>query len=116
MSVMLTRWAKLHNLTNAEKALEPAIASLGVPYRAQHALWALGVFADFALLNQRLVIEVDDPGHARRKKADAERTAKLNRAGWRVVRTTNAAALSNPYATVDRLMEEASLPLRTRKA
>jgi very-short-patch-repair endonuclease len=96
-------------------ALEPAIASLGVPYRFQHPVWALGVFPDFVLLQHRLVIEVDDDSHRRasKKKADAERTAKLERAGWRVVRCTNAEALSYPYQTIDRLMADAGLELRT---
>lgn len=51
-------------------------------------MWALGCFPDFALPDQRVVIEVDDASHNRaaKKKADAERTRKLNGAGWTVVR------------------------------
>lgn len=112
---MLMRWAKLYNGTDAERAIEPAIASLGVPYRFQHPVWSLSLFPDFALLRQRLIIEVDDDSHKRKKKADAERTAKLEKQGWRVVRCTNDEALSDPYKTVDRLMEAAGLALRTRK-
>jgi len=116
MSLMLQRWARLHNLTEAERSLEPAVASLGVPYRVQNPLWALGLFPDFSLLSQKLIIEVDDPSHARKRKADAERTAKLNRAGWRVFRCSNDEALTDPYGTVDRLMKAAGLELRTRRA
>lgn len=113
---LLRNWAKLYSQqTPAEAALEPAIASLGVPYRFQHPVWAAGLFPDFALLDQRLVIEVDDKSHRRKTKADAERTAKLERLGWRVVRCTNEEALEAPHNTVDRMMAEAGLPLRTNR-
>lgn len=113
----LKNWAKLYSGTEAELALEPAVASLGVPYRFQHPVWALGLFPDFVLLRDRLVIEVDDRSHrtASKKKADAERTARLEKAGWRVVRCTNEEALAAPYPTVDRMMAEAGLPYRTPK-
>lgn len=112
MSVLLSRWAKLYNLTPAERALEPAIAALGIPYRVQHPLWALGLFPDFVLLDARVVIEVDDPSHRRKAAADAERTAKLNRAGWRVARCTNEEAMADPVGTINRLMTELGLPQR----
>lgn len=118
MNLMLTRWSKLYSQqTPAEAALEPALASLGQPYRFQHPVWSAGVFPDFVLLEQRVVIEVDDPSHRTRSKktADAVRTAKLERLGWRVVRCTNDEALSDPYATVDRLMADIGLAYRTRK-
>lgn len=118
MSIHLKRWAKLYSdATPAERALEPAVASLGRPYRFQHALFALGLFPDFALIADKVIIEVDDPSHntRARKKSDAERTKKLERAGWRVVRCTNDEALSDPYGTVDRLMEEAGLDYRTKE-
>jgi very-short-patch-repair endonuclease len=117
MSMFLANWAKLYGGTQSERALEPAVASLGVPYRFQHPLWALSVFPDFALLEQRVVIEVDDPGHRTKRKKDADgiRTKKLVGAGWRVVRCTNDEAKNDPYGTVDRLMQEAGLTLRTRK-
>jgi very-short-patch-repair endonuclease len=112
----LSKWAKLYNGTPAEMALEPAIAALGRPYRFQHPLWSLGIFPDFVLLNERLVIEVDDKSHNRadKRKADALRTKKLNSLGWRVVRCTNEEALQAPFATVNRLMEDANLPYRVK--
>jgi very-short-patch-repair endonuclease len=75
----------------------------------------LGLFPDFALLDSKLIIEVDDPGHRRRKKQDAERTAKLEKQGWRVLRCTNADAMTDPWGTVDKLMEAAGLPHRTKR-
>lgn len=111
----LGKWAKLYGGTPSELMLEPAVASLGVPYRFQHPLWVLGLFPDFVLLEQRVVIEVDDPSHARKRKADALRTAKLNKAGWRVVRCTNAEAEADPYGAVDRMMASLNLPHRTKE-
>lgn len=117
MSLFLKRWAKLYSdQTPAERALEPAIASLGIPYRCQHPVWRFGSFIDFVLLDDRVAIEVDDASHKRidRRIKDAERTQKLVAAGWTVVRCTNEEALTDPYRTVDRLMEAAGLPSRTK--
>lgn len=116
MNLLLTRWAKLYSQqTPAERAIEPAIARLGIPYRFQHPVWSVGVFPDYVLLDDRVVIEVDDPSHntKAKKAADKARTAKLEKAGWRVVRCTNEEALTDPYATVNRMMAELKLPHRT---
>lgn len=115
---MLGRWSRLYGQpTPAERALEPAIAALGVPYRFQHPLWALAVFPDFVLLQQRVVIEVDDPSHDARakKRKDEERTRKLRDAGWTVARCTNEDVLRDPlapYQVVNRLMTQLGLTLR----
>jgi len=112
----LMRWAKLYSKpTEAETALEPAIASLGTPYRFQHPLWGLSLFPDFVLLVPRVIIEVDDSSHSTtvKKRADKERTEKLVRYNWRVIRCTNNQAITDPYGTIDSLMEEAELPYRT---
>lgn len=109
------RWAKLYsNQTPAERALEPAIASLGTPYRCQHPLWALRLFPDFVLLEPKIVIEVDDPGHRRtaQKRKDAERTSRLRAAGWRVARAENDEVLANPRAALKRML----LPLEPELA
>lgn len=116
MSYLLPRWAKLYSQpTPAEAAIEPAIAALGVPYRFQHPLWALGIFPDFVLLNERVVLEVDDPSHntKRKRDADALRTKKLNAAGWRVARCSNADAIANPHDAVNRMMVDLNLPHRS---
>lgn len=113
----LMRWAKLYsNPTEAEAALEPAIASMGIPYRFQHPLWGLSLFPDFALPGDRVIIEVDDPSHSttKKKKEDAERTAKLVKHNWRVVRCTNAQAIADPVGTINNLMEDLGLPHRAK--
>jgi very-short-patch-repair endonuclease len=117
-NLFLLRWSKLYaNPTDAEVAIEPAIASLGVRYRFQHPLFGLRLFPDFILPDYRLVIEVDDRSHFTKKKreADAERTERLNSGGWRVVRCTNDEAEEDPYGAVDKMMEEAGLNFRTRR-
>lgn len=109
----LKKWSKHYSQpTPAESSIEPAIAALGRPYRFQHPVWALGIFPDFVLLADRVVIEVDDDSHRRasKVKADKERTAKLERLGWRVVRCTNYEAQNAPYATVNRMMRDLNLP------
>lgn len=117
-NLFLIRWAKLYaNPTDAEAAIEPAIASLGVRYRFQHPMFGLRLFPDFILPDYRVVLEVDDRSHNTKKKreADAERTERLNHGGWTVVRCSNEEAEEDPYGTVDRMMQEAGLPLRTRR-
>jgi very-short-patch-repair endonuclease len=117
-NLFLLRWSRLYaNPTDAETAIEPAIASLGVRYRFQHPLFGLRLFPDFILPDYRVVIEVDDRSHYTKKKkeADAERTERLNHGGWTVVRCSNDEAEDDPYGTVDRLMTEAGLALRTRR-
>lgn len=117
-NLFLLRWAKLYaKPTDAEAAIEPAIAALGVRYRFQHPMFGLRLFPDFILPDYRLVIEVDDRSHSTKKKreADVERTERLNNAGWVVVRCSNEEAEEDPYGTIDRLMSEAGLTLRTRR-
>lgn len=104
------RWwaAAYSNPTEAEKAIEPAVAALGVPYRVQHPIWALSYRLDFAIPSLKLAIEVDDPSHTGKAKKlkDKQRTAKLEAKGWKVVRCTNAEALSDPQAAVERMLRD----------
>lgn len=86
--------------------MEPAVASLGIPYRFQHPEFRMGVVLDFALLSPRVAIEVDGRDHSQPKKrlADQERTRRLEALGWTVVRCQNEEALSDPYSTLDRML------------
>lgn len=112
---MFLRWwaAATSNPTPAEKALEPEVAKLGLPYRFQHPIWALRYRLDFAIPSLRLAIEVDDPSHTAKKKraADKQRTAKLEKAGWRVVRTTNAEVLADPARALKKMLDSAGIIL-----
>src|SRR5690606_34788837 len=97
------------NLTPAEKALEPEVAKLGVPYRVQHPIWALRYRLDFALPTLGIAIEVDDPSHTAKKKraADKKRTDRLKKAGWKVLRTTNAEVLADPEGALHSMLTAA---------
>lgn len=103
-------WAGAYsNPTPAEAALEPAVAALGIPYRFQHPIWALRFRLDFAFPTLKLAIEVDDPSHtAKAKRAkDKVRTAKLAKAGWKIVRCTNDEALTDPVGTLYKMLKAA---------
>ena len=93
-------------MTPAECALEPAVAALGEPYRVQHPFWRLGCFADFALLDRRVIIEVDGQSHngLQAKIKDRLRDLALLRKGWRTVRISNAEAMSDPAGALSRAL------------
>lgn len=103
MSMMLRYWYRLyHQMTPAEQALEPAIAALGERYRAQHPFLKHKHFADFVLLDRKLVIEVDGDSHDKpaQKKKDLDHMLALALDGWDVVRVSNEQALAVPAETV----------------
>lgn len=103
MSMMLRYWYRLYNnMTPAEQALEPAIAALGERYRSQHPFLKHKLFADFALLDRKRVIEVDGDSHDKpsQKKKDLEHMLALRSDGWDVVRVSNEQALAVPVETV----------------
>jgi hypothetical protein len=63
---LLSYWYRNYmHPTKAEASLETAVATLGEPYRTQHPFIALSHFADFALLDRKLTIEVDGDSHDR---------------------------------------------------
>jgi very-short-patch-repair endonuclease len=101
--MLLRYWARLYNKpTEAEKAIEPAIASLGERYRSQHPFFALRHIADFVLLDRKLIIEVDGKSHSAPKqiKKDLEHTIALKALGYEVIRVTNEQAMAAPWETV----------------
>ena len=77
----------------------------GIKFRRQHPIGPY--FADFACVSQKLVIEVDGQHHDDRIEADVQRTAALQREGWRVVRFSAAEVVQNPegvWAMIERLV------------
>lgn len=101
--MLLRYWARLYaNPTKSEIALEPAIAALGEPYRAQHPFFGLKHIADFVLLRRKLIIEVDGSSHDTpvQKKKDLEHTIALKALGYEVVRITNEQAQAIPVEIV----------------
>lgn len=107
----LANWARLYTMpTKSEQALEPAIAALGRPYRAQHPIFGHSFIVDFALLEDKIIIEVDGKSHnsSEAKELDKLRTAKLENLGWTVVRCRNEDAQRDPKGTVSRCLLEAA--------
>ena len=73
------------------------LRGLGYPVRRQHPI--AGYVADFAILNARLVIEIDGSVHEGEatRTADAARQAEIEALGWRIVRIEAQAALSGDH-------------------
>lgn len=108
---LCAKWAQLYTgQTKSEAALEPAIAALGRPYRFQHPFFGNHYFVDYALLEDKIIIEVDGKSHSSKdaKAADAERTRALEKQGWTVVRCKNEDAQRDPAGTVARLLLDAN--------
>lgn len=105
-----SRWYRLYsNPTKSELAIEPAVARLGVRYRAQHPAIFGKVIADFALLDERIILEIDGKSHRTTDgmAKDRERTAALEKLGWVVARCDNEDAEREPDACVARMLAEA---------
>lgn len=110
-SRFLEYWASLYQKqTVSESALEPAIAALGRPYRFQHPIFSHHFFVDYALMEDKIIIEVDGKSHnsAAAKEHDSQRTAALEKLGWTVVRCKNEDAQRDPAGTVARCLLDAN--------
>lgn len=97
-------------MTDAERRLWDRLRrnGLGVKFRRQHPFetWVL----DFVCLERKLVIEVDGSQHAETTAADAARSSRLERAGFRVLRFWNHDVLTNTDAVVERIWRELNPP------
>lgn len=65
-------------------------------------------FADFLCESEKLIAELDDISHSDKKVYDKQRTYALNKAGYRVIRFTNA----DVYDDLAGVMEQLYLYLR----
>lgn len=75
----------------------------GYKFRRQHAIGHYIV--DFCCSSLKLIVEIDADSHADGMKQDAERTAFLERLGYRVIRFTNADVHRNLRAVLDAILE-----------
>jgi very-short-patch-repair endonuclease len=71
-------------LSEAKLWAELAGSKLGVAFRRQVVVG--DAIVDFLAPSRRLIIEVDGIHHTHRQRADARRDARLQAAGYRVVR------------------------------
>lgn len=60
---------------------------------------------DFACRRYKLAIELDGDTHGARENYDARRTSFLESEGWRVIRFSNADAVSNPEGVATMIIE-----------
>ncbi|MBR1484620.1 MAG: endonuclease domain-containing protein [Prevotella sp.] len=94
-------------MTPAEERLWEELKGnkLGVHFRRQHVIGTY--IADFISLKNKLVIEVDGEYHtaSEQQLLDAERTAYLQRKGYRVVRFTNNQVLTDIESVMSQIIK-----------
>lgn len=97
---MWSRYLKLYVGTKPEQLFERELAKRGRRYRWQMPIWRYVV--DFALPDDKLIIEVDGESHLRpaQIEKDRERTAYFESKGWRVVRIWNEEVLADAAGAV----------------
>jgi len=71
-------------------------------FRRQHPIDTYIV--DFACTKHRLVIEIDGSQHAE-NRSDKDRTAQLERLGWRVLRFWNNDVLTNTNGVTEAILQ-----------
>src|SRR5262249_41703333 len=90
--------------TPAERALWAALRAnrlAGLKFRRQYPLGPY--ILDFTCLERRLIIEVDGPIHEDQQAEDTTRTEALATLGYRVLRVTNDAILTNLPEVLDQI-------------
>jgi len=90
--------------TDAEKKLRSRLRQhqLGCKFRRQHPVG--GYIADFACIEQRLIVEADGGQHADNPN-DAIRTRRLEALGWRVLRFWNNDIMANADGVVETILQ-----------
>jgi very-short-patch-repair endonuclease len=98
--------------TRSERVLWNALAAgkQGASFRRQ-AVVAGGLIADFLAPARKLIVEVDGAYHATpaRRRADARRERRLERAGYRVLRLSAELVLSDLPAALRRVRQALGL-------
>ncbi|WP_082472629.1 endonuclease domain-containing protein [Sphingomonas sp. Leaf357] len=74
----------------------------GVKFSRQVVIGAF--IADFAARSHRLVIELDGDTHAGNEARDAQRTAWLERQGYRVIRFANSDVMINEASVLEAII------------
>jgi very-short-patch-repair endonuclease len=84
-------------MTDVERMLWRALRGKqlnGLRFRRQHPIGQY--IADFACVEQKVVIELDGGQHQEQFVYDEQRSAFLQAQGWRILRFWNSDILSNP--------------------
>jgi 2-C-methyl-D-erythritol 2,4-cyclodiphosphate synthase len=92
--------------TEAESALWNYLKgnTIGVHFRRQHPVF--GYIPDFVCVKEKLIIEIDGGYHfeGEQPEKDAERTQRLETAGYRVLRFTNEQVLSDTEEVLEAII------------
>ena len=59
--------------------------------------------ADFVCLSKKVIIEIDGKIHNFQKEQDEQRTIRLDKLGYEVIRFTNAEVLNSPYQVAQKI-------------
>ena len=95
-----------HNPTDAEQRLWQRLRAAQVePYKFRRQYPIGPYIADFACMSHRVAIEADGGQHAE-NPADAERTAHLEKGGWKVLRFWNNDILQNIDGVLQVIIDE----------
>jgi very-short-patch-repair endonuclease len=73
----------------------------GAKFRRQEPIGAFVV--DFCCFDPKLIVEVDGGQHVEQSDADAQRSASLERCGFRIVRFWNNEVLANVDGVMERI-------------
>ena len=96
--------------TNAERKLWAVLRSRqleGAKFRRQVPVDHY--FADFACIEAKLIVELDGGQHAEQRAYDEARTARLEEAGWRVIRFWNNDVFENVDGVADDILSAIKL-------
>jgi very-short-patch-repair endonuclease len=80
----------------------------GFKFRRQHPIRPYIV--DFVCLEQSLIVELDGGQHAAQITRDAERTARLESMGFRLIRFWNDDVLKQTDAVLEEILRQLSTP------
>ena len=80
----------------------------GFKFRRQHPMG--NFIADFACLSERLIIEVDGPGHSKRGGEDAARDSWFQAQGFRVLRFSDEEVLRATALVLERILRCCEMP------
>ena len=94
------------NPTEAEDKLWQLVrnSKLGYRFRRQHAISRFIV--DLVCIERKLVVEIDGGIHETQKREDAERTAIIQYEGFKVIRFSNEAVLTDISSVLEKLKSE----------
>ena len=73
----------------------------GHKIRRQHVIG--NFITDFVCLSKKVIIEIDGEIHNFQKEQDEQRTIRLNKLDYEVIRFTNAEVLNSPYQVAQKI-------------